>query len=190
MTDLSSVDWSSLPAPRDDGDAQHLVGCSMPSIRLSSTSGALVDLGKLQGTTVIYAYPMTGKPGVPLPDGWDMIPGARGCTPQSCAFRDHFSELKQLGVSNLFGLSTQRNDEQKEAADRLHLPFSLLSDSAFELAEALSLPTFKTAGLRLLKRLTLVVSRNRIEHVFFPVFPPDRAPIDVIDWLKARDKED
>ena len=129
---------------------------------------------------------MTGVPGIPLPDGWDMIPGARGCTPQSCAFRDHFAELKSLGVDNLFGLSTQPTDYQREAADRLHLPFPLLSDREFKLAEALKLRTFETAGVRLLKRLTMIVTNGVIEHVFYPVFPPNRNAGDVITWLRFR----
>lgn len=186
MTNLSSVDWSKIPAPGDDGAATHLIGRPVPSIPLPSTDGRSIDVASLQGTTIVYAYPMTGRPDVPLPDGWDMIPGARGCTPQSCAFRDHFAELRELGAAHLFGLSTQTTDYQKEAAERLHLPFALLSDSEFKLAEALRLPTFETAGMRLFKRLTMVISQHRIEHVFYPVFPPDRAATDVTDWLKAR----
>jgi peroxiredoxin len=186
MTNLLSVDWSKIPAPSDDGAAKHLIGSPVPSISLTSSSGQSVDLASLQGTTIVYAYPMTGQPDVPLPDGWDMLPGARGCTPQSCAFRDHFAELRGLGAANIFGLSTQTTDYQREAGERLHLPFALLSDSDFKLTEALHLPTFETAGMRLLKRLTMVISKYRIEHVFYPVFPPDRSATDVIDWLKAR----
>ena len=186
MTNLLSVDWSKIPAPSDDGAAEHLIGMPVPSIPLSSTDGRSIDLASLQGTTVVYAYPMTGRPEFPLPDGWDMLPGARGCTPQSCAFRDHFAELRGLGAANLFGLSTQTTDYQKEAAERLHLPFALLSDSDFKLTETLRLPTFETAGMRLFKRLTMVISRQKIEHVFYPVFPPDRSATDVIDWLRAR----
>jgi peroxiredoxin len=129
---------------------------------------------------------MTGQPSVSLPDGWDMLPGARGCTPQSCAFRDYFAELTSLGVTNLFGLSSQDSAYQQEAANRLHLPFSLLSDQAFRLTEALGLPTFETAGKRLLKRLTMVITDGSIDHVFYPVFPPDRSPSDVIEWLRAK----
>ncbi len=186
MTNFMSVDWSKIPAPIDDGTARHLVGQSVPSIPLQSTDGSRVDLSTLVGTTVIYTYPMTGVPGVPLPDGWDMIPGARGCTPQSCAFGDHFAELKSLGVDNLFGLSTQPTDYQREAADRLHLPFPLLSDRELKLAETLKLPTFETAGMHLLKRLTMIVTNGVIEHVFYPVFPPDRNAGDVITWLRSR----
>lgn len=186
MTNLLSVDWSKIPAPNDDGAAKHLIGMPVPSIPLPSTDGRTIDLASLPGTTIVYAYPMTGKPDVPLPDGWDMLPGARGCTPQSCAFRDHFAELRGLGAGNLFGLSTQTTGYQKEAADRLHLPFALLSDSEFKLSAALRLPTFETAGMRLFKRLTLVISQHNIEHIFYPVFPPDRNATDVIDWLKSR----
>ena len=186
MTNLLSVDWSKIPAPKDDDAAQHLIGARVPSILLSSTDGRQVDLASLPGTTVVYAYPMTGQPDVPLPDGWDMLPGARGCTPQSCSFRDHFAELRGLGATNLFGLSTQTTGYQKEAAERLHLPFALISDDEFKLSDALRLPTFETAGMRLLKRLTMIISHGRIEHLFYPVFPPDRSAADVITWLKTR----
>jgi peroxiredoxin len=181
-----TVDWSKIPAPTDDGAAKHLIGRPLPSIPLPSTDGRSIDLASLPGTTIVYAYPMTGRPDAPLPDGWDMLPGARGCTPQSCAFRDHFAELRELGAENLFGLSVQDTDYQKEAAERLHLPFALLSDSEFKLADALHLPTFEIAGMSLLKRLTMVISNQHVEHVFYPIFPPDRNAKDVIDWLKAR----
>jgi peroxiredoxin len=188
-TNLLSVDWSKIPAPSDDGAAKHLIGKPVPSITLFSSSGQSVDLASLHGRTIVYAYPMTGQPDVPLPDGWNMLPGARGCTPQSCAFRDHFAELRGLGATNIFGLSTQTTDYQREAADRLHLPFPLLSDCDLKLTEALQLPTFETAGMRLLKRLTMVISEHRIEHVFYPVFPPDRSATDVVDWLKEQAQE-
>ena len=135
------------------------------------------------GRTVVYAYPRTGRPGVESPQGWDMIPGARGCTPQSCSFRDHFVELKELGVDHLFGLSTQDPEYQREAADRLHLPFAILSDEPLKLTRAMDLPTFETSGMTLLKRFTLVIDNGRIEQVFYPVFPPDRSASDVIEWL-------
>ena len=186
MTNLLSVDWSRIPAPIDDGAAKHLIGLPLPSVLLAATDGRSVDLASLEGTTVVYAYPMTGRPGTLLPEGWDMLPGARGCTPQSCAFRDHFAELRALGASHLFGLSTQTTAYQKEGAERLHLPFALLSDSDSRLIEALRLPTFEFAGMRLLKRLTMVISNHRIEHVFYPVFPPDRSASDVVDWLRSR----
>jgi len=180
---LNSPDRSATPAPMDDGAARHLPGKAMPSILLSATEGARVDLAALPGMTVVYAYPRTGQPGVDNPPDWDLIPGARGCTPQACAFRDHFTELKALGVDHVFGLSTQDTPYQREAAERLHLPFPLLSDADSALADALSLPTFENAGLRWLKRLTFIILERRIEHVFYPVFPPDRNATNVMEWL-------
>ena len=150
----------------------------------------MLDLSGLGGTTVVYIYPMTGRPDVPLPEDWDMIPGARGCTPQSCAFRDHYAELRELGAQQLFGLSVQDSDYQREAAERLHLPFALLSDAEFRFADALRLPVFEAAGQRLLKRLTLIIEAGRVVKVFYPVFPPDRSADDVIAWLQARPEED
>ena len=184
-TSVDAPDWSTIPAPADDGAARHLVGRDLPSITLAATDGRRVDLAALRGLTVVYAYPRTGRPGVDNPDGWDMIPGARGCTPQSCAFRDHFAELRALGVDHLFGLSTQTPAYQQEVAARLHLPFAILSDEMLELATALTLPTFATSGMTLLKRFTLVIRDGRIDHVFYPVFPPDRNAADVIAWLSA-----
>src|SRR5262245_8638320 len=172
-----------LPVPLDDGAAAHLKGMSLVRIALPSTDGAMVDLSSLTGLFVIYLYPMTGRPGVPLPDGWDAIPGARGCTPQSCSFRDLYAELKVLG-SGVFGLSTQDSEYQREARDRLHLPFELLSDSSLQLKSALRLPTFRVNGLELYKRLTLIVDRGKIEKVFYPVFPPDKNAEEVLTWLK------
>jgi peroxiredoxin len=189
MTMKSSIDapdWSAIPSPIDDGAASHLVGMRMPSVPLAATNGTSVDLSSLPGLVVVYAYPRTGIPGVENPAGWDLIPGARGCTPQSCAFRDHFAELKALGVHRLFGLSTQDTAYQREAANRLHLPFPILSDEHLTLTAALRLPTFETSGMTLLKRLTLVIRDAKIEHVFYPVFPPDRNASDVIAWLSAR----
>ena len=183
MTILEAVDWSKIPAPEDDGAADHLTGLALPAIALPSTSGGFVDLSRLAGRVVVYAYPKTGRPGVPLPEAWDMIPGARGCTPQSCAFRDHFAELTARGVDHLFGLATQAQDYQAEAVARLHLPFPLLSDEKQALARALRLPTFEAEGETLLKRLTLVIRDGRILKVFYPVFPPDRSALDVLDWL-------
>lgn len=174
-----------LPRPVDDGTASHLEGMKMPSVGLDATDGKTVDLGAIPGRFVLYVYPMTGRPGVRLPDGWDSIPGARGCTPQSCAFRDHYSELKSLNTS-VFGLSTQSTDYQKEVRDRLHLPFELLSDSKHCLKEMLRLPTFKTSGMELYKRLTLIIENAGIRKVFYPVFPPDENAANVITWLRQR----
>jgi peroxiredoxin len=183
MTSVSDLP-PDLPRPVDDGACDHLPGMLMPSIRLPSTAGRLVDLGALSAPrTVIYCYPRTGRPGQALPDGWDMIPGARGCTPQSCGFRDHHGELAGLGAE-VYGISTQSTAYQREMAERLHLPFEVLSDARFALVEALRLPTFEVEGMRLIKRLTLIVREQRIEHVFYPVFPPDESAANVIDWLE------
>lgn len=182
---LETVDWSKIPAPEDDGGAAHLTGMALPSVTLSATNGTLVDLSGLSGRHVIYIYPMTGRPDQPLPEGWDGIPGARGCTPQSCAFRDHADELSELGVTGIYGLSTQDSDYQREAKERLHLPFELLSDDDLCLANALDLPRMDVAGKTLLKRMALVVDDAVIRHVFYPVFPPDRNAADVIAWLRA-----
>ncbi|MGH6693182.1 MAG: peroxiredoxin [Gammaproteobacteria bacterium] len=153
-------------------------------------------MSTLKGTTVVYIYPRTGRPDQEVPPGWDAIPGARGCTPQSCAFRDHHQELKRAGASQVFGLSTQDSAYQREAAERLHLPFDLLSDEGLAFARALKLPTFDVAGMRLIRRLTLIARAPQIapsrrgeaviEKVFYPVFPPDRNAGDVLDWLKER----
>lgn len=158
----------------------------MASVSLRATDGDTVDLSVIAGRTIVYAYPRTGRPGIENPEGWDMIPGARGCTPQSCSFRDHFAELRDLGIDHLFGLSTQDPDYQREAADRLHLPFALLSDENLKLARAMILPTFEISGMTLLKRFTLVIKSGTVEHVFYPVFPPDRSASDVIAWLSQR----
>ena len=173
-----------LPRPLDDGACDHLVGTTMPRIALPSTSGREVELGALPpGRTVIYCYPRTGRPGEQLPDGWDGIPGARGCTPQACSFRDHFQELAALGAG-VFGLSTQSIESQREVVERLHLPFALLSDAELRLARALRLPTFEAGGMTLIKRLTLVVRDGLIEHVFYPVFPPDANASQVTEWAR------
>jgi peroxiredoxin len=182
---VEAPDWSAIRKPTDDGAASHLVGRRVPSVPLPATDGTTVDLSSLPGLVVVYAYPRTGIPGIENPVGWDLIPGARGCTPQSCAFRDHFAELKALGVHHLFGLSTQDIAYQREAADRLHLPFPILSDQLLRLTEALRLPTFQTNGMTLLRRLTLMIKGGKIEHFFYPVFPPDRNASDVITWLAA-----
>jgi peroxiredoxin len=183
---VEAPDWSTIPAPLDDGATRHLPGARMASVPLQATNGDMVDLSAIRGRVVVYAYPRTGRPGVENPDGWDMIPGARGCTPQSCSFRDHFAELKALGVDHLFGLSTQDPGYQREAAERLHLPFAILSDEHLKLTRAMNLPTFQTSGMTLLKRFTLVINNGSVEHVFYPVFPPDRSANDVIEWLCQR----
>jgi peroxiredoxin len=174
-----------LPRPVDDGGANHLTGMAMPAISLCSTTGRTVNLGALNAPrTVIYCYPMTGVPGKALPAGWDEIPGARGCTPQTCGFRDRHAELAATGAET-FGLSTQTTEYQREMAQRLNIRFEILSDEEFQLCGALRLPTFEVGGTRLLKRLTLIVRGGRIEHVFYPVFPPDKSAEDVLRWLKA-----
>src|SRR5581483_7642811 len=172
-----------LPVPADDGAADHLDGMEMPSVSLPSTSEGEVDLRTAAaGTLVLYVYPRTGRPGEALPEGWDDIPGARGCTPQSCAFRDHFGELRELGAAVL-GMSAQSLADQVEFAERVGLPYPLLSDPELELARALTLPTFEVAGMRLYRRLTLIARAGRIVKAFYPVFPPDRNAADVVDWL-------
>jgi len=173
-----------LPVPVDDGACDHLPGIRIPSLPLMSTAGRLVDLAALRGRTVLYCYPRTGRPDRDPPQGWNEIPGARGCTPQSCAFRDHHRELQGLGA-RVFGLSTQSAEYQKEAAERLHLPFELLSDSELAFARALRLPTFEIAGLVLIKRLTLILSNGKIEKLFYPVFPPDKNAQEVTAWLSG-----
>ncbi len=183
---LLEVDWSQIPAPADDGGTAHLKGLRLPAINLLATDDNTVDLSALRGRTVVFAYPRTGEPGkIALVDDWDMIPGARGCTPQTCAFRDLFAELKAAGAAQVFGLSTQSNAYQTEMASRLHLPFPVLSDEKLALTRALNLPTMEVAGLTLIKRLALVIDDAGITKVFYPVFPPDRNAGDVLDWLKA-----
>lgn len=176
---------ANLPVPQDDGAAANLPGRRLPNLSLVSTSGRQIDLSRQAGVIVVYAHPMTGRPGVPLPTGWDEIPGARGCTPESCAFRDHHAEIVQLGAE-VFGLSTQSTDYQREVVERLHLPFELLSDEGFSFADALSLPTFSSASLRLLRRLTIISTNGAIERVFYPVFPPEKHAAEVVAYLKSR----
>lgn len=184
---MSQSDFPSpgdLPEPVDDGACDHLPGMRMPQVSLPSTKGRIVDLANLPAArTVIYCYPMTGVPGRPLPEGWDEIPGARGCTPQTCGFRDHHRELAVLGA-DVFGLSTQTTAYQQEMAERLDLPFEVLSDAHFALREALRLPTFEADGMRLIKRLTLVVRDGAIETVFYPVFPPGESAEQTLRWLE------
>jgi peroxiredoxin len=175
-----------LPIPLNDGAARHLTGVALPDVALPATAGPAVTLSKLEGTTVLYIYPRTGVPGVDAPPGWDDIPGARGCTPQSCGFRDHFAELKGLGVAQVYGLSSQDTAYQREAAERLHLPFPLLSDVQLKLQSAIALPTFSTSGMTLYKRMALVLEDDRIVRVFYPVFPPDKNAAEVTAWLRTR----
>jgi peroxiredoxin/uncharacterized membrane protein YphA (DoxX/SURF4 family) len=177
-----------LPAPVDDGAASHLPGAVLPSVALRATDGTTVDLSQLPGWTVVFAYPRTGHPGVEPAGGieaWDAIPGARGCTPQACGFRDRIGDFAALGV-RVFGLSAQDSDYQREAAERLGLPYPLLSDPGLALADALALPTFEFAGDRLLKRLTMLVRDGRIVGVIYPVFPPDEAAAATLAWLRDR----
>jgi peroxiredoxin len=186
MADPSALP-ADLPVPENDGAADHLPGLILPSVELASTAGGTVSLdglGPRVARTVLYVYPMTGRPGVELPDGWDSIPGARGCTPEACAFRDHHADLAAAGA-DVYGLSTQSTADQGEATERLHLPFPLLSDEATVLAQPpLRLPTFEAGGRIRYRRLTLVVAGGRIEHVFYPVFPPDGHAVEVLDWLR------
>ena len=177
---------SDLPVPEDDGAADHLPGTAMPELSLIATDGASIDLSRLgEGRTVLYLYPLSGKPGVDLPDGWDAIPGARGCTPEACGFRDHFRELQAAGAERVYGLSSQDTAYQAELAERLSLPFAILSDPGLRLAERLRLPTFEADGQRLYKRLTMIVSGGRVEHFFYPIFPPDKHADEVLSWLRA-----
>jgi peroxiredoxin len=181
-----SVDFSDLPVPVDDGAADHLPGLEVPSVSLPSTLGGDVDLAdQAQDLVVVYVYPRTGTPGEPTPPGWDDIPGARGCTAESCAFRDAQADLAARGAS-LIGISTQTPEEQREFADREHIPYPLLSDHGLALAGAMRLPTFEAAGLTLYKRLTFVAEAGRIAKAFYPVFPPDRNATEVLAWLDQR----
>ena len=183
MTNLNKIP-TNLPVPLDDGLADHLIGMKLPSLSLLATNGTKIDLSQVEGCLVLYCYPRTGTPNTQLPEGWDQIPGARGCTPQSCAYRDHYQEIKALGAE-VFGLSTQATAYQKEMVGRLHLPFPVLSDEQFEFQRALNLPTFKVAGMTLLKRLTMIIRDGEIEAVHYPVFPSDSDPAWVMDKLSS-----
>jgi peroxiredoxin len=171
-----------LPVPEDDGACDHLPGMRTPPVALPSTAGDEVRLDELPGRTVLFCYPRTGRPDEELPPGWNSIPGARGCTPEACGFRDRHERFADLGV-RVLALSTQNTDYQREMAERLRLPFEVLSDAELRLVHALDLPTFEVQGWTLLKRLTLVIRDGVIEHVFYPVFPPDTHAGEVLDWL-------
>jgi len=173
-----------LPIPHDDGSTDHLKGMKLPNVSLQATNDKLINLGDIKGKLIIYCYPMTGQPNVALPDGWDQIPGARGCTPQSCSFRDYYQDLQALGAEVL-GLSVQSTEYQKEVADRLHLPFPIVSDVNYQFQKALNMPTFVAAGMTLLKRVTLIANHGVIEAVHYPIFPSDSDPVWVIDYLKS-----
>lgn len=183
MKNLSELP-ENLPIPEDDGACSHLQGMKLPSLALASTDGENIDLSSIKGKTVVYIYPLTGRPDIQLPDGWNEIPGARGCTVQSCSFRDYYSELTEHGFQ-VYGLSVQDSEYQQEAVARLHLPFPLLSDHAFQFINALSLPIFEFAGMALAKRVTLVINDGTIEKVFYPVFPPDKNAKVVIQYLTS-----
>ena len=183
MTNLNQIP-ANLPVPIDDGLADHLIGMKLPSLSLLSTNGTKIDLSQIQGQFVVYCYPRTGTPNSSLPEGWDQIPGARGCTPQSCAYRDHYQEIKALGAE-VFGLSVQTSEYQKEMVGRLHLPFPVLSNERFEFQRALNLPTFDVAGMTLLKRLTLIIRDGIVEALHYPVFPSDSDPAWVIGTLSS-----
>ena len=173
-----------LPRPIDDGACDHLIGMKLPDIDLLATDGSVVNLSAQKRKTVVYCYPMTGKPGIPLPEGWDEIPGARGCTPQSCSFRDHHSELSALGA-DVFGLSAQDTEYQREMVERLHLPFLVLSDANFKFCELMRLPTFEVSGMRLLKRVTMIAENNTVIKVHYPIFPSDSDAPWVIEQLSC-----
>jgi peroxiredoxin len=191
MTDFNVLP-DDLPVPVDDGAADHLPGAAMPALSLPTSDGKSIDVGALgAGRTIIYLYPLTGRPGTDLPQGWDAIPGARGCSTEACDFRDHHADLRTAGATRVFGLSTQDSAYQAEVVERLHLPFQMLADPQLALADALDLPTFAAPGhARLYSRLTLVVRENRIEHVFYPIFPPNTHAQQVLDWLREHPSED
>ena len=183
MTNLNQLP-TDLPIPQDDGSTNHLKGMKLPNISLIGTNGKAVNFGGIKGKLVIYCYPMTGQPNVALPDGWDQIPGARGCTPQSCSFRDHYQDLQALGAE-VVGLSVQTTEYQKEMADRLHLPFPVVSDVHYQFQKALKMPTFISAGMTLLKRVTLIANNGVIEAVHYPIFPSDSDAAWVLEYLKT-----
>lgn len=184
VQDFSSLP-PGLPRPEDDGAADHVPGTQLPDLTLPSSQGGSLNLAQAGECVVVYVYPRTGKPGEPLPDGWDEIPGARGCTVQSCAFRDHASDLAAHGAA-VIGISAQSPEDQREFAERERIPYPVLSDDSLQLAELLGLPTFETSGMRLYRRLTFIARDGRIEKVFYPVFPPGQDAVDVLEWLEAQ----
>ena len=184
MTNINQLP-ADLPMPHDDGAAAHLVGMTLPNISLMATNGRKINLSAVKSWLVIYCYPMTGQPNVALPEGWDQIPGARGCTPQSCSFRDHYQELQDLGAE-VIGLSVQSTEYQQEMVNRLHLPFPVVSDMNYQLQTALKLPTFVAAGMTLLKRVTLIAHDGLIKAIHYPIFPSDSDPAWVINYLKQQ----
>lgn len=186
---MAQPSWQSLPSnipkPADDGACNHLTGITFPSLQLASTAGNLVDISTLSGLTILFCYPRTARPDETVPDAWNEIPGARGCTPQACSFRDASKEFLSLGVSYIFGCSTQDTRYQQELKERVHLSYQLLSDEDLKLVKALQLPTFEWEGKKLIKRLTLVIEDGKIVKVFYPVFPPNESANEVLKWLKA-----
>ena len=189
MNDLTRLP-ADLPVPQDDGAADHLAGLRVPRMELSSTAGGSVALDALgTGRSIVYFYPLTGRPDTDLPEGWNAIPGARGCTAQACDFRDHSGDLAHAGAAHVFGVSSQDNVYQREVVDRLRLPFPMLSDVGLQAAKKLDLPTFTVAGMTLYRRLTLVIRDGAIEHAFYPVFPPDQHARQVLDWLRDKPVE-
>ena len=181
-----ATDWSQIPTPSDDGACAHLNGMSFPSVPLPSTAGSSVDLSTLSGLTILFFYPRTAAPGEDVPAEWNAIPGARGCTPQACSFRDASREMLELGVSHIFGCSTQGTAYQRELKERVHLPYQLLSDEGLGMTRALRLPTFEYAGREVVKRVTLAVEDGTVKRVWYPVFPPDANAGEVLGWLEAR----
>jgi peroxiredoxin len=178
-----ALDWSKFPVPKGEENLSHLNNYTIKSVKLKSTDDKLVELSMMKGLTIIYIFPTTGQPDKPMPDNWDNIPGARGCTPQICSFRDNFNQLKKLNVDNIFGLSTQNNEDQKELVKRLNLPYQILSDEKLEFSSQLKLPIFEVEDMKLIKRITLILSNNKIIKYFYPVFPPDKNVNDVIKFL-------
>ena len=175
---------SDLPRPEDDGACDHLIGRPLHAIAMPSTAGGTLDLATRAGRTVVYCFPRAGRPDVSLPEGWNDIPGARGCTPQSLAFRDQHDDIRALHA-DVVGISTQTPEDQAEIAERLNLPFPLLSDAEHRLARSLGLPMFEVEGMTMIRRLTLIVTEGIVDHVFYPVFPPDKAAEEVVVWLLA-----